>query len=107
MSDIDCPYCGQRQEVCHDDGQGYAEGEIHQMECSKCEKAFTFTTEISFTYYPEKADCLNDGKHNFVLQKGHPEFARDLVCECGERKPRPDRAELYAKWCKLNSEVKA
>lgn len=102
MNDIACPYCGQGQEVCHDDGQGYSEDEIHKMECSKCEKTFTFTTVISFDYYPKKADCLNGSDHNFVLQKAHPEFACDLVCMCGERKPRPDRQELYEKWAKEN-----
>lgn len=100
MNDIECPYCGHSQEVCHDDGQGYSEDEIHQMECSKCEKNFTFTTVISFDYYPKKADCLNGKEHNFVLSKTVPEFAADLVCECGERKPRPDRQELYEKWQK-------
>ena len=63
MSDLECPYCGAENEVCHDDGAGYAEDEAHEMECGECEKSFTFQTHISFSYHPEKADCLNDGNH--------------------------------------------
>ena len=65
MSDIECPYCGHEQEVNHDDGANYDESVTHQMECYECEKEFVFTTCISFDYYPEKADCLNGGAHDF------------------------------------------
>jgi len=61
MNDIQCPYCGHEQEVCHDDGENYSENEAHEMECYKCEKVFVFYTEISFDYSPKKADCLNEG----------------------------------------------
>ena len=36
MADMACPYCGSEQEVCHDDGAGYAEDETHQHTCSSC-----------------------------------------------------------------------
>jgi len=29
MDDVDCPYCGESQEICHDDGFGYSEDEDH------------------------------------------------------------------------------
>jgi transposase-like protein len=69
MSDINCPYCDAELYVCHDDGYGYEENVNHQMECHKCEKSFVFQTSISFYYEAEKADCLNDGNHNW--KKNH------------------------------------
>lgn len=64
-ADLECPYCNKELEVCHDDGQGYEENVLHQMECEHCNKNFVFTTSISFYYEPEKADCLNDGIHKW------------------------------------------
>jgi len=61
MSDLECPYCGEEQEVCHDGGFGYEEGVMHEMQCGDCDKNFTFQTSISFYYEPYKADCLNEG----------------------------------------------
>lgn len=64
MSDIECPYCGEDQDICHDDGQGYAEDTLHEQQCGDCEKNFVFTTSISFYYEADKADCLNGAEHN-------------------------------------------
>ena len=66
MKDLECPYCGHWCDVCHDDGLGYEEGEKHEMQCGECEKNFIFYTSISYDYEPEKADCLNDSKHDIV-----------------------------------------
>jgi hypothetical protein len=63
MKDLDCPYCGEGLNVCHDDGWGYQEGIKHHMDCYKCGKTFVFQTEIYFDYYPEKAECLNGEEH--------------------------------------------
>tara|TARA_R110002020_G_scaffold472424_1_gene700418 strand:+ start:13673 stop:13963 length:291 start_codon:yes stop_codon:yes gene_type:complete len=63
--DIQCPYCGKEQDVCHDDGAGYEEDKAHEMECCGCEKTFTFQTHISYDYYPSKADCMNGAPHDF------------------------------------------
>ena len=71
IDDLECPYCGEGQEVCHDDGAGYAEDESHEMQCSDCDKYFTFQTHISFSYFPEKADCLNDAPHNLTEWRGY------------------------------------
>lgn len=30
MNDVNCPYCGAKQEINHDDGYGYAEGEVNE-----------------------------------------------------------------------------
>lgn len=34
MGDMQCPYCGADQEVCHDDGAGYSEDTRHEHTCS-------------------------------------------------------------------------
>lgn len=65
MSDLECPYCGEGNDICHDDGFGYEEDRAHEMECDHCGKSFVFHTSISFYYSPEKADCLNGAPHNF------------------------------------------
>ena len=80
MSDLQCPYCEADNEVCHDDGQGYAEDETHEMQCSSCDKYFVFTTCISFDYTPEKADCLNDGKHDYQPTTTYPREYTRLSC---------------------------
>ena len=63
--DLECPYCNASLKVCHDDGFGYEEDKAHEMGCDECGKNFVFQTHISFTYYPEKADCLNGSPHRF------------------------------------------
>ena len=64
-ADLECPYCGADNDVCHDDGQGYEEGVAHEMDCCECGKNFVFYTAISYDYSPQKADCLNGSPHNF------------------------------------------
>ena len=64
-NDLECPYCDAPLEVCHDDGGGYDEDKAHEMQCRECGKNFVFHTHISFSYYPEKADCLNGAPHRF------------------------------------------
>lgn len=73
MSDIECPYCGKGQEICHDDGYGYEDGEVFEQECSGCDKIFIYTTEISYYYKAEKAPCLNgDTDHEWKDKIGYP-----------------------------------
>lgn len=87
MSDIECPYCGHEQEVNHDDGANYDESVTHQMECYECEKEFVFTTCISFDYYPEKADCLNGGAHDFKPTCTVPRQYTKMQCTmCDEKR---------------------
>jgi len=92
MSDMKCPYCNADQEVCHDDGQGYAEDELHHHECGECGKTFVFQTAISFDYTPLKADCLNDSPHKFKATNTSPKCATKMRCEdCDEeRSPTED-----------------
>ena len=87
MSDIECPYCKHEQEVCHDDGEGYADDETHQMECYKCDKVFVFTTGIIFCYTPSKADCLNGGEHAWEPTATSPKQCTRMMCrDCDERR---------------------
>lgn len=65
MSDINCPYCDTPQDINHNDGHGYSESEKHEQQCEKCDKYFVFETSISYYYEADKADCLNDGKHDY------------------------------------------
>lgn len=89
MSDIECPYCGDEQEINHDDGYGYAEDEVHEQECSNCEKTFVFTTSIHFYYSATKADCLNGGEHKYKKTMTVPRrYTRMRCSDCDhERKP--------------------
>jgi len=59
MSDITCPYCGQEQEINHDDGYGYEEDGDYEQGCVECDKTFKYTTSISFSY----AVSCQDGDH--------------------------------------------
>ena len=85
--DIECPYCEKELDICHDDGFDYNEDELHQMECPHCEKSFVFRTSISFYYEPEKADCLNDGKHDYQLTHTAPkEFSKMRCSMCDDER---------------------
>ena len=91
MNDLDCPYCGSDNEVCHDDGQGYSEDEVHEMECRECELNFVFTTSVSFDYTPSKADCLNGGSHKFEPTHTYPyRYTRMRCTDCDEERKLTD-----------------
>jgi len=81
MSDFDCPYCDAPQEVCHDDGFGMDESTTFHTECSECSKQFIFTTSFSVDHYAEKADCLNDGSHDFQPETCYPKIAARVRCK--------------------------
>ena len=87
MSDVKCPYCGGRQEICHDDGYGYDEDAIYSQECSGCKKDFIFTVAILLTYETHKAPCLNGEPHDYQKTRTHPvEYARMRCSVCGEER---------------------
>ncbi len=103
MNDMECPYCGAENEVCHDDGHGYAEDQRHEHECWYCKKSFVFTTSISFSYYPEKADCLNGAPHKLKRSSTYPPQYAVMQCEdCEYSKPLPSE-----EFERLNAEYEA
>lgn len=88
MSDTNCPYCDAEIKINHDDGQGYEEGYPHEQHCRECDKYFIFYTHVSFSYYPQKADCLNGGEHSYKETVTFPkEFSRLRCVDCGHEKP--------------------
>lgn len=80
MNDIECPYCGEEQEINHDDGYGYEEGETFQQECSDCGKTFIYYTSIIYSYEANKADCLNGKGHDYQLTHTFPRIASKMRC---------------------------
>lgn len=91
--DLECPYCEAELEICHDDGFGYEEGVKHQMECDHCGKSFVFETSISFYYEPEKADCLNDGNHDFKPTRTYPKEFIEMECSMCDDRRKPTEIE--------------
>ena len=86
--DVECPYCGKWQEINHDDGYGFEEGESHEQECADCEKNFIFTTSISYYYEAEQAACRNGEPHKLKPITGYPEelYEGESRCElCGDQ----------------------
>lgn len=94
MKDINCPYCDHPQDINHDDGFGYTEDEMHEMQCDECDKYFVFTTSIHFYYEPFKADCLNGSEHKYVAQICYPREFTKMVCEMCDIKRNPTEEEL-------------
>ena len=88
MKDTKCPYCGADVEINHDDGYGYEEDKIYEQDSPECEKVFTYTTWISFSYETTKADCLNGGEHDYKKTLTYPvRFAKMRCSVCGHERP--------------------
>lgn len=98
MTDMLCPYCEAKQEVNHDDGFGYSEDYAHQHECTECEKLFVFHTVITFSYHPQKADCLNGEDHEWRFNFVYPMNRTKMECFCGE-----ERAPTPSEWTDIKS----
>lgn len=81
MEDLECPYCGHEQDVCHDDGFGFEEDVAHEVECHECEKNYVFHTSISYSYSASKADCLNGSPHNLKVHDGRL-YKREWCQDC-------------------------
>lgn len=85
LDTVEFPYCNADVEINHDDGFGYEEDVYHEIECHSCDKNFIFTTGIIYVFRPHKADCLNDGKHDYKRTMTHPiEFSKMECSMCGE-----------------------
>ena len=84
MTDVPCPYCQINQEINHDDGYGYEEGEFFEQTCEDCEKTFMFSTLVSFHYEAKQADCLNGGEHIYKATCTYPKEYTKMRCKlCG------------------------
>jgi len=64
MPDVKCPYCGNYQDINHDDGYGLDESDEYEQECIHCEKTFKFFTRISFSYNVYCQDDDHDFQHH-------------------------------------------
>lgn len=83
MSDVTCPYCGTEQEINHDDGYGYEEDGEYEQDCVDCDKAFKFTTSISYHY---NVYC-QDGDHDMEpFGDKWPHMYQCKKCEFYERR---------------------
>ena len=90
MKDVNCPYCNVEIEICHDDGFGYEEGELHEYDCYACGKNFVFETSIVIYHEAFPADCLNGAEHKFEKTHTYPVKYAKLRCEdCGLEKEIP------------------
>lgn len=93
MKDVECPYCGEWQEIDHDDGYGYTEDEVYQQGCCKCDKIFTYTTSIMFNYEAEKAPCLNGGEHKWKQCYTVPRKYTKMMCVYCDNRREPTEEE--------------
>lgn len=83
--DVECPYCGAGNDICHDDGYGYEEDCVHEQECDDCCKVFAYTTSVSYYHQAHAAECLNGADHRFEpVQYYPPVFPDAKRCrDCG------------------------
>ena len=92
MNNVECPYCGEGQEISHDNGYGCEEGETYQQTCS-CGKTFVFDTSISIDHTAYIAPCLNGAPHDNETNYRNPRVINGMIefrCKwCDERKNKP------------------
>lgn len=94
MKDVECPYCGESQEINHDDGYGYDEDTLYNQECSNCDKTFVYTTYIMFYYESHKADCLNGEEHKYKPTMTVPRKYTMMRCTDCEEERKPTDSEM-------------
>ena len=83
--DVNCPYCGAEQDICHDDGYGYEEDRMFDQTCHECDRTFIFTTSIRFLYEVSKADCLNGDEHKYKPTHTYPVEYTKMRCAVCDR----------------------
>lgn len=89
MDTVTCPYCDEDVELNHDDGKHYDEDRSEETQCSSCDKYFMVSAFCLWTFEANKADCLNDGDHDWQKIRGWPvgHFENRRRCSvCGEEK---------------------
>lgn len=82
---IECPYCD--AEIDCNDEDCNETSENYESECPKCGKSYTFTVDWSKNIYPAKADCLNDGKHDWKPNGCYPkQYSRMRCSMCNDQR---------------------
>ncbi|ESK41042.1 hypothetical protein P256_00027 [Acinetobacter nectaris CIP 110549] len=59
MTDIECPYCGAKDDDCVSD-LWEIEGEDNELECGACKKQIIVNAEVSVTYDARRMDCAEN-----------------------------------------------
>ncbi len=98
-SDVDCPYCGKGNDINHDDGYGYEEGELFEQECGDCGKTFAYSSSMSWNHEAFEAPCLNGEPHKWKQCGGYPAeaFIGRFECpDCGKEERRDEAGRLAA-----------
>lgn len=86
MEDINCPYCDAELSIERNEWT-CNENVTHHMECPECEKSFVFDTTIIFIFQAHKADCLNEGSHEWEKTVTCPVEATQMRCRvCDEHR---------------------
>lgn len=81
MSNVHCPYCDIEQEIANEDNSRYEPDRRHIHACHTCEKNFVYTTEILVEHTSFKADCLNDGQHDWEKTRTYPRHYTKWECK--------------------------
>ncbi len=93
-NDVNCPYCNSEQDINYNDGYGYEEDKLHEQQCSKCDKYFTYTTGIIFVYESYQADCLNGAPHDFKPTITYPKEGTMMECVSCDARQKPTNEEM-------------
>ena len=80
MKDINCPYCTYGQNVDTTE-MDCGQDSSHEIECINCEKTYVCFVDVKILFKSQKADCLNDGKHDFELTHTHPKALSKMRCK--------------------------
>jgi hypothetical protein len=80
--DLICPYCGYAHE---DDGEMNEPG---QMECSSCDKHFSYDVDYTKYFSSKQVPCLNGEPHAWKVET-YPSFPNYRRCtQCDLRDPK-------------------
>ena len=93
MDDINCPYCGESQDIDHDDGVGYDENKTFSQMCRYCRKTFVYTASCLWTYDAQMADCLNGADHDYQPTHTYPKEYTKMRCSMCDDERDPTKEE--------------
>lgn len=97
--DINCPYCGEGQEIFHDDGYGYEEDKTFEQQCCDCEKTFAYTTSIHYYHEAKQAPCMNGEPHGLVKSTIYPDIFKNarhcVFCDFEDREIDEEKRKAF------------